>query len=156
MIQGDFKTATMDTMARIITVLMVVAAGAIPFISEISVYFIALLPLTLLITWLFSITGYSIENNSLTVYRPLWKTIIEVPQGAVAQEEAEIKKGLMKVMGNGGLFGYTGGFRNKKLGNFKTYATNWGQAVSIICEAESFCIVVTPEDTRQLIQCING
>lgn len=156
MISGKFKTAPLDTMARVSTVLMIVAAGALPFVPRVAMYAFSILPLIIFVTWLFSVTGYFLEDNILFVKRPLWKTTIVLPPGATAQEEPEVRKGLLKTMGNGGLFGYTGGFRNRKLGNFKTYATNWSHAVSITSEADSFSIVVTPENPLLFIQNING
>lgn len=156
MISGNFKTAPMDTMARVVTVLMIIAAGALPFIPGMIMYIVAILPVILFVTWLFSVTGYFLENNNLIVVRPLWKTTIVLPPEVLAQKEPEIKDGLLKIMGNGGLFGYTGGFRNRKLGNFKTYATNWSHAVSITSETDDFRIIVTPEDPLQFIQSING
>lgn len=155
---GYFKAAPMDTSAKITTLIVIGLAGAVPFFSNISVYVFILLPLVLLVTWLFSVTGYSISGNSLVVHRPLWKTEILVPAGAVASEEPEIAKGLWRTAGNGGLFGYTGGFRNKKLNNFKAFATNWNNAVSISFTAADIglTVVVTPRDTQQFINNING
>ena len=156
MIQGEFKAAPLDTMAKVVTVLMILVAGAIPFISAILIYAVAILPLILLVTWIFSVTGYALQNKTLQVKRPLWVTTIVLPGEATAREEPNIREGLLKTFGNGGLFGYTGGFRNRKLGNFKTYATSWSHAVSITSEADSFCIVVTPENAAEFIQCINA
>ncbi|MCK5133441.1 MAG: hypothetical protein KAR40_14970 [Candidatus Sabulitectum sp.] len=155
MIQGNFKVAPLDIMAKVVTVLMIVAAGAIPFILDQMMYFAVFLPVTIFATWLFSVTGYALEDKTLLVKRPLWVTTIVLPGGATAREEPNIREGLLKTFGNGGLFGYTGGFRNRKLGNFKTYATSWSHAVSITSEADSFCIVVTPENPAEFIQCIN-
>lgn len=155
MIQGQFKVAPLDIMAQVTTVLMIVAAGVIPFILDHMMYFVAFLPVILFVTWLFSVTGFTLEGNMLLVSRPLWKTSIVLPPDCTARAEPDIRSGLLKTMGNGGLFGYTGGFRNKKLGNFKTYATNWNHAVSVTSEANDFCIVVTPEEMEIFIQSIN-
>ena len=156
MINGEFKPAPLDTMARVVTVLMIVVAGAIPFVPNMLMYVIIILPLVIFSTWIFSVTGYTLENNTLIIKRPLWKTVVVIPPGTTAQEEPEIREGLLKMMGNGGLFGYTGGFRNRKLGNFRTYATNWSNAVSIINTADGLCIVVTPDNPLQFIQSIAG
>ena len=156
MTSGNFKVAPLDTMAKVTTVLMILVAGTIPFVPKMAMYTIIILPLIIFLTWLFSVTGYTLKENTLIVARPLWTTTIVLPPGSTARAEPEIRKGLLKTMGNGGLFGYTGGFRNKKLGNFKTYATNWSHAVSVTSEVDSFCIVVTPEEMRLFIQNING
>ena len=148
--------APMDIMAKVTTVFMIAAAGAIPFILDQVMYFAAFLPVVIFVTWLFSVTGYTLKENTLIVARPLWTTTIVLPPGSTARAEPEIRKGLLKTMGNGGLFGYTGGFRNKKLGNFKTYATNWSHAVSVTSEVDNFRIVVTPDEVGIFIQSING
>ncbi len=154
--QGEFNVAPMDIMAKVVTILMIVIAGALPFIPKMVMYTVLILPLVILITWLFSVTGFTLDNNKLIVSRPFWKTTIVIPPNAIARLEPEIRTGLLKTMGNGGLFGYTGGFRNKTLGNFKTYATNWNNAVSIVSEEDDFRIVVTPEEPEQFILCVNG
>lgn len=146
----------MDIMAKVVTILMIVVAGALPLVPKMVMYTIVILPLVIFITWLFSVTGFTLENNTLIVSRPFWKTTIVMPPGATAKLEPEVRTGLLKTMGNGGLFGYTGGFRNKTLGHFKAYATNWNHAVSIVSEENNFKIVVTPEEPEQFILCING
>ena len=158
MTDSDFKTAPLDTASRITTTLVIAMAGAVPFLAGFPTYAILPLPLIILITWLFSVTGYSIRGNSLIVNRPFWKTEIVIPPGVVAVEEPEITARLWRTAGNGGLFGYTGGFRNKKLGSFRAYATNWNQAVSIFCNTNSsaFTVVVTPDNPEQFILCITG
>lgn len=158
MIQSDFKAAPMDTSSRVTTTLMIVLAGAVPFFPGMPFYFVLLLPIVILVTWLFSVSAYSIRADSLFIHRPLWKSEIALPTGAVAAEEPEITAKLWRTAGNGGLFGYTGGFRNKKLGNFRAYATNWNRAVSITCLSPSSAvtIVVTPDNPQQFILCVAG
>ena len=156
MIQGEYKAAPLDMMAKIVTVVMVAAAGAVPFVPGMVMYTVVILPVILFITWLFSVTGFAIENNSLIVSRPLWKTTIVIPPGSIARMEPEVRMGLLRTFGNGGLFGYTGRFRNRKLGFFNAYATNWKHAVSVTSGGQDFCIVVTPEDVEGFIQSING
>jgi hypothetical protein len=156
MIQGEFKAAPPDMMAKIVTVVMVAAAGAVPFVPGMAMYTVVILPVILFITWLFSVTGFTIENNKLIVSRPLWQTTIVLPPDSVITAEPEVRFGLLRTFGNGGLFGYTGRFRNRKLGFFNAYATSWKHAVSIISPSEDFRIVVTPEDTGGFIQSVNG
>jgi len=143
-------------MAKIVTVVMIAAAGAVPFVPGMVMYTVAILPVILFLSWLFSVTGFVIENNNLIVSRPLWKTTIVLPPDSAATIEPEVRVGLLRTFGNGGLFGYTGRFRNRKLGFFNAYATNWNNAVSITSSAEDFGIVVTPEDVGGFIQSINS
>lgn len=145
MISGNFSAAPLDRTAKGITVLIVFMAATFPFLPKMPIYGAILMPLVLFLTWLFSVKGYTLMNDRLTVHRPFWETEIVLPPDAVFRREPEIKKGLGKTNGNGGVFGYTGGFRNKKLGSFKAYATNWNYAVSITSEAQRMRIVITPD-----------
>lgn len=146
MISGNFSAAPLDKTAKWVTVLIVFMAGAFPFLPKMPIYGAMLMPVVLFATWLFSVKGYTILNGKLTVQRPLWETEIEIPPDAVFTRETEIRKGLMKTNGNGGVFGYTGRFKNKKLGSFKAYATNWNTAISISSASCKFCIVITPDE----------
>ncbi len=53
MTSGNFKVAPLDIMAKVVTVLMIVVAGAIPFFLDHMMYFVVFLPVTLFVTWLF-------------------------------------------------------------------------------------------------------
>lgn len=151
MINGKFKVASMDTSAKVVTILLILMAGGLPFLPEIPIYFIVFLPILVFITWLFSVNGFTLQEQTLIVHRPFWNTEIELSPDVKAELEPDVKKGLFKTMGNGGVFGYTGGFRNRKLGNFKAYATNWGNAISMRSETKGFCIVVTPEEPEHFL-----
>ena len=150
MISGNFTAAPLDRTAKWVTVLIVFMAAAFPLIPEMPVYGAILIPLVLLVTWLFSVKGYTLMNNVLTVHRPFWDTKIVLPPDAVFAREPEIKKSLIQTAGNGGLFGYTGGFRNKKLGSFKAYATNWDYAISINSASQRISMVITPDDQETI------
>jgi hypothetical protein len=152
MIQGEFKAASMDSTAKTLTVLIILMAGAFPFLPDPPVYGVLLLPLIILLTWLFSVTAYTIDSEKLIVHRPLWNTIVILPPGSVARFEPEIAKGLWRTWGNGGMFGYTGRFKNKALGNFAAYATSWRHAVSITSDTVSFAVVITPENPMEVLQ----
>ena len=138
----------MDRTAKWVTVLVVFMAASFPLIPEMPIYGAALMPLVLLLTWLFSVKGYTLMNSVLTVHRPFWDTNIVLPPDAVFAKEPEITKGLIKTAGNGGVFGYTGGFRNKRLGSFRAFATSWDSAISITSVSTKLCIVITPDGSE--------
>jgi hypothetical protein len=150
MISGNFSAAPLDRAARWVTVLIVIMAFAFPLLPGMPIYGAILMPVVLFATWLFSVKGYTLMNENLTVHRPLWDTEIVLPPDAVFRREPEITKGLGKTTGNGGVFGYTGRFRNKGLGGFRAFATNWAYAVSITSESQGFKIVITPDDLETI------
>jgi hypothetical protein len=147
MMTGNLSAAPLDRTAKWVTVLVVLTACAFPFLPNMPIYVALLMPAVVFVSWLFSVKGYTIMNYALTVHRPFWDTEIVLPPDAVFRKEPEITKGLMKTAGNSGLFGYTGGFKNKKLGSFKAYATNWKHAVSITSESQGLRVVISPENS---------
>lgn len=148
MISGNLTAAPLDRTAKWVTVLIVFMAAAFPLIPEMPVYGAALMPLVLLLTWMFSVKGYTVLNDVLTVHRPFWDTSIVLPPDTEFKREPEIRKGLGKTTGNGGVFGYTGRFRNKALGGFRAFATNWDHAVSVTSRSSGMCLVITPETSE--------
>jgi hypothetical protein len=145
MISGEFNAAPMDTLARVLTAVVIVMAGAFPFIPNMPVYGALVMPLIILVTWLFAVRGYAIEDGVLKIQRPFWTTTISLPPDTVFRAEPEIRKGLWRTAGNGGLFGYTGWYRNSSLGSFRAYVTSWSNAVSITSESTGLRIVLSPE-----------
>lgn len=146
MTSGEYRAAPMDTLARVLTAIVIVMAGAFPFIPNMPIYGAVVIPLVILVTWLFSVRGYILEEGLLRVQRPFWTTEIALPPDTVFRAEPEIRKGLWRTAGNGGLFGYTGWYRNKALGSFRAYVTSWGDAVSVTSESTGFRAVISPED----------
>ncbi len=145
MISGEFNAAPMDTLARVLTAVVIVMAGAFPFIPNMPVYGALVMPLIILVTWLFAVRGYAIEDGVLKIQRPFWTTTISLSPDTVFRAEPEIRKGLWRTAGNGGLFGYTGWYRNSSLGSFRAYVTSWSNAVSITSESTGLRIVLSPE-----------
>lgn len=145
MTSGEFNAAPMDTLARVLTAVVIVMAGAFPFIPNMPVYGALVMPLIILVTWLFAVRGYAIEDGVLKIQRPFWTTTISLPPDTVFRAEPEIRKGLWRTAGNGGLFGYTGWYRNSSLGSFRAYVTSWSNAVSMTSESTGLRIVLSPE-----------
>ena len=56
----------------------------------------------------------------------------------------------MRLFGNGGLFGITGWFWNRRFGRFRAYATDPGRVV-LLRYRDGRKIVVTPHDVQQFI-----
>ena len=135
----------MDKTAKWVTVLIVFMCISFPFLPKMPIYGMVFMPLILILTFVFSVKGYTILDGKLTVHRPFWDKEIVLPPDAQFQREPEIRAGLIKTNGNGGLFGYTGGFRNKKLGKFKAYATDWNSAISVTSASTGMKLVITPD-----------
>ncbi len=79
MIDNKFKAAPMDTTAKVVTILLILIAGAFPFLPEMPLYTIVFLPALVFVTWLFSVNGFTLQEQQLIVHRPFWNTEIQLP-----------------------------------------------------------------------------
>ncbi len=149
----DFSAAPLDTASRVMTaivflmmvfpVYMYFQQGDFPLVA------LAVLPVITVISWGFSVRGYSLEPGRLVIQRPFFSKSIPLETNVSARPDPEANKGTVRVAGNGGLFGYYGTFRSRKLGLFTAYATNWRS--SIVIETGGRTLVVTPEETEMFL-----
>ncbi len=104
---------------------------------------IAFVPVAILFfSLLFVVTGYDLEGADLLVRRLFWST--RIPLAGLRQIYADpwVCKGSIRLFGNGGLFAFTGLYRNKKLGNYRLFATDFSCAVVLILPKRT--VVITP------------
>lgn len=99
---------------------------------------------------LFSVRGYVLEPNRLLVKRLLWTTAVDCTGCKNIYHDPEATRGSIRTFGNGGLFAFTGRFRNKKLGSYRAYLTDHKRAV--VLELAKRILVVSPHDPTAFIQ----
>ena len=99
---------------------------------------------------LFTVRGYDVTPDGLYVRRLFWRTRIELAGLREARFDPEALKGSIRLWGNGGLFAFCGLFRNKKLGNFRLFATNLRQFVVLAGRERN--VVVTPSNPEEFIR----
>ena len=116
-----------------------------PVVGIICLVGMILIPLTIIIgSALFMIRGYAIKKDKLIIKRFGWKTIIDLNQLQTVQINPEIMKKSTKTFGNGGLFSFTGKYRNEQLGSYSAYVTN--PDLAVILKFTDKVIVVTPDN----------
>jgi hypothetical protein len=105
------------------------------------------------ITALFCIRGFAIRQGDLWVRRLFWET--RVPLGGLSRvrPDAEAMKGAWRTAGNGGLFAFSGWFRNKKLGKFQVWVTDPKRAVVLEFESRT-PIVVSPDRPKAFVRAL--
>lgn len=109
---------------------------------------VALLALGLLAqAALMAVRGYRITPDAILVRRLLWSTRLPRAglQGAVF--EPGIMKGSLRTCGNGGLFSFTGWYRNQALGNFRALVTDMDRTVVLRYPGKTF--VLSPDDPER-------
>jgi hypothetical protein len=108
-------------------------------------------PLVLLLGALpFMIRGYILTERNLEVRRLGWSTTLPLADLLAVTGEPEGLRGSVRLFGNGGLFGISGWFWNRRIGRFRAYATDPGRAV-LLRYRDGRKVVVTPDDVQHFI-----
>ncbi len=111
-----------------------------------------LTPLIWFIAALFTVRGYCIENNQLNIRRLLWETKIDLSNlKRVAFNPLAIQSSV-RTFGNGGLFSFSGFFKNSILGTYRSYSTNYQNAVVLYFDSKT--IVITPDNPVNFVSAI--
>ena len=109
------------------------------------------LPLLILLSALpFMVRGYVLTERHIAVRRLGWSTVLPLAGLIAVTGEPEGLRGSVRLFGNGGLFGITGWFWNRKFGRFRAYATDPSRAVLLHYQAGKK-VMVTPSDVQQFI-----
>ena len=141
--------------------LIVVSTLATFFCVGISVYLVwvisgalswlALLPLAIILGSVpYIIRGYTITPNSITVHRLFWTTELPLTDLQSAEFEPGAMSRSLRTFGNGGLFSFTGFFRNKRLGAYRAFVTDLQKTV--LLNYPDRTVVVSPSAPDQFIR----
>lgn len=105
-------------------------------------------PLTILISCLlFTIRGYSFNSSTLYVHRLFWKTELSLSGIKNIEVLPNAMQKSIRTMGNGGLYSFSGQFRNKLLGNYRAFATDAKRTVVLHFVDKKF--VVSPKEPEK-------
>ena len=101
---------------------------------------------------LFAIRGYTITEDSILIHRLIWATRLplehlnEVDLGNAAFRNS------IRFFGNGGLFGISGLYYNRRLGTFRAFITDTTRTVML--KFASRTILVSPDDPRRFVSAL--
>jgi len=112
---------------------------------------IALVPPAILVgSLLFMVTGYSVDESSLVVERLFFST--RIPLGGLRRvfSDPAVCKGSIRLMGNAGLFSFTGLYRSKALGRYRLFATDFSRSVVMVLPKG--VVVITPHSPAAFIE----
>jgi len=101
------------------------------------------LPAIALVSAFFMVRGYELEGNYLYVHRLFWKTKIDLTELKEVKTGPELTAHSIRTFGNGGLFSFTGRFRNRTLGSYRAYITDYRNAVALVFPGNS--VVISPD-----------
>ena len=100
------------------------------------------------ISALFTIRGYTVKGSYLYVKRLLWDTVVDLSSLTSVEFDPQATANSWRTFGNGGLFSFSGMYRNKRLGSYRMFATD--QSKSVVLQLDGKTIVVTPDDPETL------
>lgn len=108
------------------------------------------MPLTILsITGLLTIRGYTLTASTLRVQRLFWDTKIALTDLQTAEVDPQAMQNSLRTWGNGGLFSFSGRFRNQKLGAYEAFATDLKRTVVLTFPNRR--IVLSPENPEAFV-----
>jgi len=91
-----------------------------------------------------------LTESQLEVRRLGWSTILPLEGLAAVSGEPQGLQGSLRLFGNGGLFGISGWFWNRRIGRFRAYATDPQRAV-LLRYRDGRKVLVTPHDVQHFI-----
>ncbi len=103
----------------------------------------------LLVAAAFAVRGYILTDDALYVQRLGWRSKIELSHLVTIDLDSQAMEDSLRIFGNGGLFSFTGTFRNQKLGRYQAYATDPARAV--VLQFRDRAIVLTPDRPEQFV-----
>jgi uncharacterized membrane protein (Fun14 family) len=153
----NYFSATLDTVSKIITGLVTPLFTIFPVILFVSLrtqkddqyipYFVGVMLLLWIIfgvCYLFWVTGYSIQDSNLVIHRKGKAKVFSLDSiknaTAVSKEDMGF---VIRNMGNGGLFGYTGFFSNKQFGRMQYFVTSTEKIIVLhLTDDKIICISI--------------
>jgi hypothetical protein len=111
----------------------------------------ALLPLAIVCGGiLFTIRGYTVNSDVLIVHRLFWTTRLPLAGLHSAQVEPEAMRWSIRTFGNGGLFAFTGWFRNTTLGAYRAFVTDPHRTV--VLQFTGRTVVISPSTPEEFVR----
>jgi hypothetical protein len=100
----------------------------------------------------YMVRGFRLDGDTLVIRRLSVETRIPLKGLTLAEHRPEALLNARRSFGNGGLFAFTGRFRNDELGPFRLYATD--PLKSVILHLPGDIVVVTPADPQAFMNAL--
>src|SRR5512140_3086250 len=156
-----FQAAPWATSLKVLSILSVIILGCVsyaafrvvPTPSGFTHDFgtgVAFIPLLLLVGCVFFVVrGFTLDPTELVVTRLITSTRIPLEGLTHVWTDPNVLKGSIRVVGNGGLFSFTGWFYSRRLGRYRLFATDFRHAV--VLKFRDRVVVITPASPEAFI-----
>lgn len=142
--------APWDNWVKVMSALFVLLLLFIGF--TVQSWLLTAFPFIIMLLAAFSVTGYSVDGGKLYIHRLGWSTTYNLEQLTLIQYEKNITMGSRRLCGNGGVFAYTGSYKNAILGKYHAYLTNLSDCLIIGFDQKK--IAISPDDCSAMKQVI--
>jgi hypothetical protein len=100
--------------------------------------------------------NYQINNGELIVKRLISEKRFLLSDITKAEYVSKLQMGwALRILGNGGIFGYTGFFTNKTFGRMNWFVTDKDKMI-VLALTNGKHIVVSPDDTEEFLKSLKG
>jgi hypothetical protein len=114
-------------------------------------FWLRAVPIALIVgSALFTIRGYSLTSDNILIHRLLWSTRFPLDGIQSADFQPGAMRGAWRTCGNGGLFSFSGFYRNRILGAFRAFVTDPSRAV--VLRYPNCTIVLSPSDPESFVR----
>lgn len=114
-----------------------------------------ILPLGLLaLCALSAVRGYALENGVLWIHRPLWTIGLPLAGLRACAWDPKATRNSLRLLGNGGVFAFTGLFWNRRLGRYRMYATDLRRAV--VLRFTDRTVVISPDRPEEFVRAVEA
>jgi hypothetical protein len=104
------------------------------------------------ISALFTVRGYELRGRELLVRRLCWDTRVSLEGLREAYADPEAMRSAIRLMGNGGLYSFSGWFRNRRLGRFRAFVTDPARSVVLVFKDRK--VLVTPDRPAEFLRAL--
>ncbi len=141
---------TTALVAAVLLAIPSLAAASFRHPSLSSDWFFLLPVLVLGGTALFAVRGYAVYAGKLVIQRPFWNTRYTLAELKTATLDPQGMSHSLRLFGNGGVFAFTGYFRNSKLGTYRAYVTDPKRCV--VLHFTSQVVVISPDRPEEFVR----
>jgi hypothetical protein len=97
-----------------------------------------------------TIRSYTIEPGAVVIQRLLWNTRLPLAGLISAAAQPDAMRRSLRLCGNGGMFSFTGWYRNPALGNYRAFVTDLNSTV--VLKFATRTVVVSPERPEEFVR----
>lgn len=133
------------------TLATVVCVGACFVLNYAGLIWAAWLPAAIVMgAALFVVRGYRVTPDAIVVRRLLWANRLPLTDLQSARHEPDAMRRSIRLFGNGGLFSFTGLFRNSALGNYRAFVTD--PRLAVVLRYERRTVVISPGAPEEFVR----